>query len=196
MRFLSPTSCCDLCRVDHKKLYLLADNFFLDRTRQIIPDLIGAIGAVKEEGGAGRRESQYVLSLQELELMASDEIRRADEIGRPDRLRPKAQVRHRLRTGFVRIVDEIPLGIEAGILGDDFYAVLVGPHRAVGTEAIEQRAADAGRLEVEAGVDGEARSARRRRVMPTVKPVRGFSPLRWSNTAHAIAGVKSFDDRP
>ena len=33
-------------------------------------------------------------------------------------------------------------------------------------------------------------------VMPTVKPLRGAGFFSSSNTAFAIAGLKSFDDRP
>ena len=35
------------------------------------------------------------------------------------------------------VVDEVALGVEAGLLGDDFHAVLVGAHGAVGAEAVE-----------------------------------------------------------
>ena len=96
--------------------------------------------------------------LQEMELVASDEIRRADQIRRMDRARPKAQMRDGLRTRFVRIVDEIPLGVKARIFGDDLHAVLVRAHGAVGAEAVEHRAHDfvgfnrPVRIELEAGM--------------------------------------------
>jgi hypothetical protein len=34
----------------------------------------------------------------------------------------------------VAVVDEVALGVEFVVLGDDFYAVLVGAHGAVGAE--------------------------------------------------------------
>ena len=85
-------------------------------------------------------EPQNVLALEEMELVAADEIRRADQIGRTDRARPKTQMRNCLRARFVRIVDEVPLRIEARVFGDDFHAVLVGAHRPIGTETVEDRA--------------------------------------------------------
>ena len=106
----------------------------------MVPHGIGPVGAVEQKRSAGGRQPQDVLFLQEMELVAADEIRRADQIGRMDRARPEAQMRDRLRARLVRIVDEVALRIETGVFGDDLHAVLVRAYRAIGAEPVENRA--------------------------------------------------------
>ena len=57
----------------------------------------------------------------------------------------------------MRIVNEIALSVAPGILGDDFHAVLVGPDRSVGAEAVEDCAGDAVGFDRETGIDLETR---------------------------------------
>ena len=87
--------------------------------------------------------------------MTRDETGFGDEVGGLDRVRAETQVRNRLRAGFVRVVDEIALCAETGVLGDDLDGVLVGADRAVRTEAIEDGAGDVGALDRERRVDGQ-----------------------------------------
>ena len=79
----------------------------------MVPDFIRPVGAVEQKNGAGGGEAQHVLPLEELELMAADEIRFLDQVGRADRLRPEAEMRDGLGAGFVGIVDEIALRVRA-----------------------------------------------------------------------------------
>ena len=97
------------------------------------------------------------MPLEEARLVASNEARLGDQIGSLDRIRPETEVRNSLGARFVRIVNEIALGVAPGILGDDFHAVLVGPDRSVGAEAVEDRAGDAVGFDREAGIDLETR---------------------------------------
>ncbi len=69
--------------------------------------------------------------------MATDEIGRLHQIGRADRFRPKPQMGNGLRTGFLGVVDEIPLGVKVGIVADDLDRVLVGADRAVRAQPIK-----------------------------------------------------------
>ena len=78
--------------------------------------------------------------------MARDEIRAGDQIGRADRLRAEAQMRHRHRAGLLRVIDEIALRVIVRLLADDLDGIFVRADRAVGTEAVEQRADDVGRF--------------------------------------------------
>ena len=73
-----------------------------------------------------------------------------------NRLRPEAQMRDRLRARLVRIVDEVALRMQPGVLGDDLHAVLVGAHRAVGAEAVEHRLYQVGRLDPECRIRCQA----------------------------------------
>ena len=149
--------------VDDEEAQLLVDDPLLHGARQMIPDLVGAVGAVEQEGGARRGQPQHVLRSHETELVAADEVRRADQIGRADRPRPEAQMRDGLRARFVRVVDEIALRVEAGILGDDLHAVLVGAHRAVGAQAVEHRAHDVVRFDLNSSDRPPGWCARHRR---------------------------------
>ena len=98
-----------------------------------------------------------------MELVAADETRRGDQIGRADRARPKAQVRDRLRAGFVRIIDEIALGIAVRVFGEDLDAVFVGADRAVRAQPVEDGPDHVVRLDHEARIDIQAGVRRRRR---------------------------------
>ena len=70
-----------------------------------------------------------------------------------DRLRSEAEMRNRLRAGFVRIVNKIALRVQTGIFGDDLDAVLVGSDGAVGAQSVEDRTGDIVLLDHEAVVD-------------------------------------------
>ena len=107
---------------------------------QVVPDLVGAEGAVEQEDGARLGGLQHVEALQERELVAGDEGRAVDQVGGADRLRAEAQVRDGDRAGLLRVVDEVALGVVVRLLADDLDGVLVGADRAVGAEAVEERA--------------------------------------------------------
>ena len=159
------------------------------------------IRAVEQERRPRRRDPQNVLPFEQGELVAGDEAGGGDQIGRADRLGAEAQMGNRLGAGLVGIVDEIALRIQPGVFGDDLDAVLVGADRAVGAQAVEDRAGRFRRLDGEIGIDGEA-VCETSSSMPRVKLLR---PANWflssrrvssSNAALAMAGVKSFEERP
>ena len=87
--------------------------------------------------------------------MAPDEARVLHEVRRPDRPRPEAQVRDRLRARLLRVVDEVPLRVQA--LAEDLDRVLVRADRPVRAEPEEHRADGVRRLDVQGGVVGQAR---------------------------------------
>ncbi len=63
--------------------------------------------------------------------MAGDEVGRVDEIGGLDRAFAEAQVRDGDPPGFLRIVGEVGLDVELGVVADDLYRRLVRPDGAV-----------------------------------------------------------------
>ncbi len=136
---------------------LFVDQLLLDFSRQPIPHLVGPVGRIQQEHRPVHGVLEHVDPLQELELMAGDEPRLRDQIRRPDRTRARAQVRDRRRAGLLRVVDEIPLDVQAGLFPDDLDRVLVGADGAVGAEAVEHRGCDVGRLDVEGGVVSKRR---------------------------------------
>ena len=54
--------------------------------REPVPDLGRTIGGVEQEGRAGERLFEDVVALQEVKLVARDEVRPLDQVGRADRL--------------------------------------------------------------------------------------------------------------
>ena len=124
-------------RVDHPQVDLLVDELLLDATRQVIPDLIGAVWGVEQERRPVPGGLEHVRLAEESELMAGDEVGLLHEIGRPDRLGPEAQVRHRDRARLLRVVHEVALGKEVRALADDLHRCLVCADGAVGTESEE-----------------------------------------------------------
>ena len=145
----------DLRGVDDEEAEALVDDLPLHRPRQLVEDHVGSVGCIEQEDAARRRQPQDILSLEEACLVASDEACLSNQIGSLDRIRPETEVRNGLGARFVRIVNEIALGVAPGILGDDFHAVLVGPDRSVSAEAVEDRAGDAVGFDRETGIDLE-----------------------------------------
>ncbi len=99
--------------------------------------------------------AEHVEAVEQPELVTGDEVGLLHEVGRADRLGPEAQVRHRHRTGLLRVVDEVALGVQAGLVADDLHRCLVGPDGAVAAERVEHRR-PAGLLDQERVVDVEA----------------------------------------
>ena len=90
--------------------------------------------------------------------MAADEPGLLDEVGGPDRLGAEPQMRHRLRAGLLRVVDEVPLRMHSLLGAEDLDRVLVRPDGPIGAQAEEDRAGGVRRLDVERRVVVEARS--------------------------------------
>ena len=129
----------DAIRVDRPDVQALVDDLVLRGTWQPIPYLMRAVRAVDEQRRAGCGHAQHIELLDELELMAANELRRPDEVRGMNRLRPKPQVRDGPRPGFLRVVHEVRLHVDVRVLADDLDGVLVGAHRAVGAQPEEHR---------------------------------------------------------
>src|ERR1019366_4156727 len=79
-------------RVDNKEAQLLVDDLLLHGPWQFVPGLILPIGAVEKEDAAHSGDPQQVLPFQKPELMTGNETGRGNQIGRLDRIWPKAQM--------------------------------------------------------------------------------------------------------
>ena len=132
---------------------MLLDDRLLDLARQVVPHLVGPERGVEQERRAGAGEVEHVVLVEELGLVAGDEVGLPDQVRGADRARPEAQVRDRDRARLLRVVDEVPLAEVVRLLGDDLDRVLVGADGAVGAEAEEHGALDVVGLDVELGVD-------------------------------------------
>ncbi len=141
----------DLVAVDDVEADLPVDDLPLHAPRDPVPDLLGAVGAVQEEGGPLHGVLEHVVALQEDELVAGDEIRLVHEIGGMDRFGPEPEVRHRYRPRLARIVGKVPLGVVGRILPDDLDRILVGTDGAVRPQPVEEAARDVP-LDAEIGV--------------------------------------------
>ena len=108
---------------------------------------------------------------------------------------PKTKVRNRHRTRLLRIVDEISLGVVAGILPDNLDGILVGAHRSIGAEAVKHSAHDAVRLDrklrivAQAAVTDVVVDANREMIFLD-------AGAKLSKTAFTMAGVNSLEDSP
>ena len=103
----------DPAGVDHVQVDVLGEDLLLDRAGQRIPHLVRRARAVEQQRRAVRRPAEHVGPVEQPELVAADEARLLHEVGRPDRLRPEAQVRDRLRARLLRVVDEVALRVQA-----------------------------------------------------------------------------------
>ena len=128
--------------------------------------------------------------------MAGHEVGPGNQVAGMDRLGAEAQVRDGDGAGFLRVVDEIALGVVVGFLADDLDGVLVGAHGAIGAQAVEQGAHRARVLRWRT----PGRNCRlvwvTSSLMPTVKWFLGDGLCRSSKTALTMAGVNSLEESP
>ena len=76
----------DLPRIDHVQLDPLGENLLLDRTRERVPHAIGWLAAVEQQRRSRRGSVEHLVALQQAEVVAADEARLRDQVGRVDRL--------------------------------------------------------------------------------------------------------------
>ncbi len=126
-------------RVDDKEAGLLLNEFFLDRARQVIPDLIWPIRRVQEEGSSGNEGLCYVIPFQEDRLVAGHEVGLRDEVGRANRARSEPEVGDRHRPRLSGVIDEVTLCIVVCLFADDLDRVFVCSYGAVRAQAVEDR---------------------------------------------------------
>ena len=69
--------------------------------------------------------------------MAGDEVGAVDQVRRVDRPRAEPHVRDGDRAGFLRVVDEVALGVHRRVFADDLDRVLAGADRAVAAQSVE-----------------------------------------------------------
>ena len=74
--------------------------------------------------------------------MAGHEIGARHQIGGANGLGPKAQMRHGHGARLFGVIDEIALRVTVGFFTNDFNGILVRTHRAIGTQAVKERADD------------------------------------------------------
>ena len=89
--------------------------------------------------------------------MNAHEARRLEQIRCAHAFRPEAQMRDRVRAGFLGVVYEVALRMPSRVGGEDFYRILVRSDGAVSPQPVEERAHDIGRLDVECRLVLEAR---------------------------------------
>ena len=165
-------------------------------TGRCVPRLVGGYGLLSRNVAPGSARREHVDPIEEAELVTGDEVG-ARRSGRSSRsVAGEAQMRDRHRARLLRVVDEVALRVEVGVLADDLHRVLVGADGAVRAESVEHgpdgardrwrtpgRPARLSVRDVVDDADGEAAAA-----------VLGAPSS--SNTALTIAGVNSFDARP
>ena len=142
--------------VDHEEAQFLLEDGFLHLPGNVLPDFVGAKGRVHQERGARFGGRQNVDAIEELELVAGDEIRFGDQVCGTNRIRAEAEVGNGDRAGFLRVVNKIALREIAGSFADDLDGVFVGADGAVRAEAVEQGANGARIFGREIGIVGEA----------------------------------------
>ena len=132
------------------------EELLLRRAGERVPDLVRCLRAVQEQGRAVGRAVEHLGPVEQPELVATDEARLPDQVRRADRLWPETQVRDRLRTRLLRVVDEVPLSVEP-LGAEDLDRVLVRADRAVRAQPEEDCADRPGWLDVQRRVVVQAR---------------------------------------
>ncbi len=130
--------------IDREDAQLPVDDLALDGLGEVSPDLVGRERCVEQEDPAVASVLEHVESIEQAELVAGDEVGLLHEVGRADRGATEAKVRHGHRAGLLRVVDEVPLGVEVGLRADDLHGGLVRADGPVGAERIEHGRAHVG----------------------------------------------------
>ena len=185
----------DLAGVDHVELDLLLEHALLQLARERVPHLVRAVAGVHQQRGSLARAVEHLGSLEDPALVAADEARLRDEVGRLDRLRAEAQVRDRLRARLLRVVDEVALRVQV-LLAEDLDRVLVRrrpcrPSRARRTPRARWSSGSMSSEPSYSRLVCDTSSS-----MPIVKRLLGRSRPSSSNTAATMPGLNSFDERP
>ena len=79
------------------------------------------MGAVEQKDSFLCGDFEYIDAIDEPELMTGDEVGPADQVGRANGLRSETKMGDRFGTGFLRVIDEIALGVYGGIVADNLY---------------------------------------------------------------------------
>src|ERR1035441_5917921 len=98
-----------LVSIDDIKLNLLGKHFLLRCLRQLLPDFRRGIWRIEQEDRTRHCRLQHVHLFEEAEVVARHKTRSRDEICRPDRIWPEAQMRSRHRAGLLRVVNKVTL---------------------------------------------------------------------------------------
>ena len=146
----------DLHRVDDVEFQALVDDLLLHFLGQIVPDFILAVGRGEKECGAGGRGGKHVHLLEERELVAGDETGLRNQVGALDGLFAEPEVGNGRCSRLFRVVHEVALRVVFRRAADHLDRVLVGAHRSVRAEAVEQGGVNACVGQVEGCVPFEA----------------------------------------
>ena len=82
-----------LVGVDHEEAHFLIDDAFLGLARQVLPNFLGAIQAVEQEGSLWHGKPEHIEAFEEAKLVAGHKLRLADQVRGANGLWPEAQVR-------------------------------------------------------------------------------------------------------
>ncbi len=149
---------CDFVSVDDIKPDPLGNHVCLHLYREGIPNFFWSCKSVQQEYRTWTRILEQIKAVDEAYLVASQEtgfvIR--NEIGGPDGVGTKAQVRNSNATRFFRVILEVTLGVVRGFFTNDFDRVFVGSNSTIGTKTIEHSLNDIVRQDLKAGIVIEA----------------------------------------
>ncbi len=123
---------CDLDRVDIIEFEVFFRDLLFDLRGQVLFELIeGVPGGVQKEFAAFLRVGKHVVAGDIRRVMAGDEVRTVDQIGRLNGRLAETEVRNGDAARFFGIVEEVCLRIHIGMVADDLDGILVCADRTV-----------------------------------------------------------------
>ena len=127
----------DLRRVYYVKVNLVLGDVFFHSCGQLGTQFGQAPRAIQEKTAAFFEFLYHVVALEVGRVVAGDEVGRADVVRRLDGRLAEAQVRDRQAAGLLRVVGEIALHKEVGLVADDLDRIFVCADGAVRAKAPE-----------------------------------------------------------
>ena len=142
--------------IDDVELNLLLQHLLLHSLGELVPHFSRGVRRVEEEDRAWHGCLKHVHLLEEAEVVAGHEAGVRDQVAGANRRGTEAQVRRGHGAGLLRVVHKVALRVVGRLRADDLDGVLVGAHRSVGAQSVEESTNGAGLFSREAGIVGEA----------------------------------------
>ena len=126
-----PISLATLISVDDVEVDVVLSDVSLNRSRELLVQLVNCPVAVQQEGAARYNVLYHIVLVDIGRVMTGNEVCLVDEVCGLDRSLTETQVRNCNAAGLLGVVSEVCLRVHVGVVADDLDGVLVSANGAV-----------------------------------------------------------------
>ena len=122
---------CHLVSVDYVEVDVVLSDVSLNRSRELLVQLVNCPVAVQQEGAARNNVLYHIVLVDIGRVMTGNEVCLVDEVCGLDRSLTETQVRNCNAAGLLGVVSEVCLRVHVGVVADDLDGVLVSANGAI-----------------------------------------------------------------